>query len=162
MTRSRVACMVAAALAALLVAACGGAGPSNPPVSSAAPSPTGASASLVGIGGFFALSVADLEGTAAWYETKLGLEVVRRPPTANGVAVVMLQGDGPTVELIRQDDGVSLGDVDPTLDDRTLLHGIVKEGSSSRTSRPPSRCCGHGACRSPSGPLPRPPISRRT
>ncbi len=146
MTRSRLGRLTsAAALAALLVAACGSADPSNPPGPASTPSTTGTPApptaaagsptanagegsSLVGIGGFFALSVADLEATAAWYQAKLGLEVASRPPTADGVAVVVLEGNGLTIELIRQNDGVSLGDIDPTLVDRTLLHGIVKAG----------------------------------
>ena len=51
-----------------------------------------------------------------------------QPPTANGVSVVVLRGNGLTVELIHQDKGVSLRRCAPTIDDRTLLHGIVKAG----------------------------------
>ena len=40
----------------------------------------------------------------------------------------LLKRDGLTVELIHQDDGVSLDKVAPTIKDRTLLHGMVKAG----------------------------------
>ncbi len=87
-----------------------------------------ASSSLSGVGGFFAVSVADLETSAAWYVDKLGLTEAMQLPPANGATVILLKGAGLTVELIHQDKGVSVGDVAPSLTDRTLLRGIVKAG----------------------------------
>ena len=119
---------------ALVVAACSPAAPStSAPTAPMDPSPSGGasaagSPSLAAVGGFFAVSVADLEASTSWYEQTLGLEVVLQPPAANGVAVVVLGGDGLRVELIHHDNGVSLEDVSPSLDDRGLLHGIVKAG----------------------------------
>ena len=75
-----------------------------------------ASPSLAATGGYFAVSVADLHASETWYIEKLGLELAMQPPTANGVSVVLLRGDGLTVELIHQDKGVSLRDMRP--DDR--------------------------------------------
>lgn len=93
----------------------------------ASPSPAG-SPSLAATGSFFAVSVADLRASTAWYTDKLGFHSAMLIPPANGVSVVLLDGDGLTVELIHQDDGVSLDKIDPTIKDRTLLHGIVKAG----------------------------------
>ena len=91
------------------------------------PSPAG-SPSLTATGSFFAVSVADLRASLAWYTEKLGFHSALLIPPANGVSVALLDGDGLTVELIQQDDGVSLNKIAPTIKDRTLLHGIVKAG----------------------------------
>ncbi|HEY4188777.1 MAG TPA: VOC family protein [Candidatus Limnocylindrales bacterium] len=80
-------------------------------------------------GGYFAVSVADLDASQRWYEEKLGLDVVLQPPAASGVAIVVLRGEGLIVELIHQDTGVSPADVVPALADRTLLHGFAKAGA---------------------------------
>ena len=99
------------------------------PAAAATPSPSpAASPSLTAVGGFFAISVADLAASEGWYEAKLGLEVAMRPPVSGGTEVVVLGGVGLEVELIHQEKGVSLDDIAPPLDDPTLLHGIVKAG----------------------------------
>src|SRR5215207_1657143 len=57
-------------------------------------------------GAFFALSVADIETSARWYEERLGLAVVMRAPRTDETraAVTVLRGGGLTVELVRHDD----------------------------------------------------------
>ena len=79
----------------LTVTACAPDASSNAPAAAspssiASPIPA-ATSSLTATGGYFAVSVADLEASERWYEEKLGLEVTLRPPTAAGVAVVVLQ-----------------------------------------------------------------------
>ncbi|HEV8402946.1 MAG TPA: VOC family protein [Candidatus Limnocylindrales bacterium] len=110
------------------------AAPTAPAASSSSVAPTSstttapASPGLSAVGGFFAVSVADLPSSAAWYADKLGLTEAPQQPPANGATVVILRGAGLTVELIHQDAGVSLASVAPRLTDRTLLHGFVKAG----------------------------------
>ena len=63
---------------------------------------------LAASGAFFALSVADMAASRAWYVEKLGLNVsleVARTD-ASKTAVTVLQGGGLTVELARHDDAV--------------------------------------------------------
>ena len=116
--------MTAAVLIGFAVAGCASGAPSAAPTPSSSASPA-----LSAVGGFLAVSVADLEASAAWYADKLGLtESVRLPP-ANGATVVILRGAGLTVELIHDDRGVSVKAVAPSLTDRTLLHGFVKAGA---------------------------------
>ena len=79
-------------------------------------------------GGFFALSVADINASANWYSEKLGFTIVMQPPKSNQSAVVVLEGGGLIVELIQHDNALSLSAVTPTIKDRTLIHGIVKVG----------------------------------
>ena len=99
----------------------------SPSAVGASPSPAG-SPSLAATGSFFAVSVADLRASTAWYTEKLDFQSTLLIPPANGVSVALLERDGLTVELIHQDDGVSLDKVAPTIKDRTLLHGLVKAG----------------------------------
>ena len=72
-------------------------------------------------GAFFALSVADIEATAKWYTEKLGLAVEMRS-TYSKTSVIILSGNGLTVELLRHDDATDLGK------DALLAHGFVKAG----------------------------------
>jgi catechol 2,3-dioxygenase-like lactoylglutathione lyase family enzyme len=72
-------------------------------------------------GAFFALSVADIEASAKWYSEKLGLAVDLRTKSGN-ISVIILSGNGLTVELLRQDDATDLGK------DPLLAHGIFKAG----------------------------------
>src|SRR6478736_1220895 len=95
------------------LAACSNVAPSASPSSTAAavgaspsavvasPSPAG-SPSFTATGSFFAVSVADLRASAAWYTDKLGFHSALLIPPANGVSVALLDGNGLTVELIHQ------------------------------------------------------------
>ena len=103
-----------------LVAGCSSGSPSLAPSPSSVASP-----SISAVGGFFAVSVADLRASTAWYVDNLGLTEALQLPPANGATVTLLRGAGLTVELIHQDKGVSA----PSLTDRTLLHGFVKVGA---------------------------------
>jgi catechol 2,3-dioxygenase-like lactoylglutathione lyase family enzyme len=80
-------------------------------------------------GAFFALSVADLDASTAWYERAFGLAVVMRTPPANGASAVVLEGGGLIVELIHQDRAVPLASAAPGTSDRLLVHGLVKAGA---------------------------------
>lgn len=76
-------------------------------------------------GAFFAVSVADLEASSRWYSEKLGLEVVLDVPDNGGTAVMVLEGGGLIVELVRHDDAV------PSACEATgpaLCHGVFKVG----------------------------------
>ena len=72
-------------------------------------------------GGFFAVSVADMAASVAWYENALGLDVVLTQ-SQGGIAVTALSGGGLTVELIRID-GARPGGPDPQ-----MTHGVWKAG----------------------------------
>ncbi len=106
-----------------------------PPTPTATPSPevtpTNPSddASLINASGaFFALSVSEVNASAAWYSEKLGLQIVMQPPKENQSTVIVLEGGGLIVELIQNDEAQSLSEIAPTIKDRTLVHGIVKAG----------------------------------
>lgn len=72
-------------------------------------------------GAFLALSVADIEASSKWYEEKLGLAVDMRTKSGK-TSVIVLSGNGLTVELLRNDDATDLGK------DALLAHGIFKAG----------------------------------
>jgi hypothetical protein len=64
---------------------------------------------LAGVkGAFFAPSVADLEASAKWYIEKLGLAVAMRTKSGK-TSVIVVSGNGLTVELLRHDDATDLG-----------------------------------------------------
>lgn len=79
-------------------------------------------------GGFFALSVADLEASTRWYSEKLGLTVAMRPPRANGTSVSILEGGGLIVELIQRDDAMPLNKAAPGVDASYRVYGFFKAG----------------------------------
>jgi catechol 2,3-dioxygenase-like lactoylglutathione lyase family enzyme len=72
-------------------------------------------------GAFFALSVADIEASARWYAEKFGLAADMRTKSGK-TSVIVLSGNGLTVELIRHDDAMDLGK------DALLAHGFFKAG----------------------------------
>jgi hypothetical protein len=72
-------------------------------------------------GAFFALNVASVQASAAWYAEKLGLNVILQVPASTGSpAVTVLEGGGLIVELIQRDDAVSPGN--------TAFRGFTKAG----------------------------------
>jgi catechol 2,3-dioxygenase-like lactoylglutathione lyase family enzyme len=76
-------------------------------------------------GAFFAVSVADLEASSEWYSEKLGLRVVLNVPRTDGVAVMVLEGGGLTVELVQHANAQAApcNQTDPA-----LCHGLFKVG----------------------------------
>jgi catechol 2,3-dioxygenase-like lactoylglutathione lyase family enzyme len=79
-------------------------------------------------GAFFALSVADLAASVAWYRNVFALDTLMQVPKQNGIAVTVLEGDGLTVELIQNDQARPLREVAPGVTDPFLVHGLVKAG----------------------------------
>jgi len=73
-------------------------------------------------GTFFALSVANLAASTAWYRDKLGLRVVMEIPPQGGTAVTVLEGDGLIIELLQRDGAR------PPSGDVQLTHGFFKAG----------------------------------
>src|SRR5262245_58202089 len=115
-----------------LVTACATGAPPVPtatPVPSMTPMDTPNEISLISTSGaFFALSVADIDASATWYSEKLGLKIVMQPPKTNQSTVVVLEGGGLIVELIQHDDALPLSEVAPTIQNKILIHGIIKVG----------------------------------
>jgi hypothetical protein len=72
-------------------------------------------------GAFFALSVADLDASANWYAEKLGLAVNMRTKSPK-TSVIVLSGNGLTVELLQNNDATDLAKP------AELAHGFVKAG----------------------------------
>jgi catechol 2,3-dioxygenase-like lactoylglutathione lyase family enzyme len=79
-------------------------------------------------GAFFAVSVRDLDASAAWYGEKLGLKVTMQVPKRDGTAMRLLQGGGLTVELIEDDAAVPLKVAAPAIEHDYRVHGIFKAG----------------------------------
>jgi catechol 2,3-dioxygenase-like lactoylglutathione lyase family enzyme len=79
-------------------------------------------------GAFFALSVADMKASAAWYVEKLGLAVVMEEAATDHPGVTVLEGGGLIVELIQNPDAMPLAKAAPNVRDRMLVHGLVKAG----------------------------------
>lgn len=98
-------------------------------VSTTAPTASVANDSvLTANGAFFALSVADAAASAEWYQDKLGLKIVLEPPKTTQSTVIVLEGGGLIVELIQSANSVSLSAAAPAVNDKFLVHGIVKVG----------------------------------
>lgn len=91
-------------------------------------SPATRSALLRTSGAFFALSVDDLDASAAWYAEKLGLAVVLRSPPGSDPAVVVLEGGGLIVELVHHRDARSAPGTSSGAE-RDLVHGYFKAGA---------------------------------
>jgi catechol 2,3-dioxygenase-like lactoylglutathione lyase family enzyme len=114
----------------LLVSAAAGCGGSSAVSAAITPSstPSATGGPFAGVGGYFALSVADADATAGWYAEKLGLHVTMRPPKTNQTQVVVLEGSGLVVELLQHDNGLALSRIAPSIGDPMRLHGVVKAG----------------------------------
>ncbi|MBI2213869.1 MAG: VOC family protein [Acidobacteria bacterium] len=79
-------------------------------------------------GSFFAMYVANLDSSIAWYSTKLGLSVVFRSAKSDGVAVALLEGPGLTVELIEYGGGVEPSKSRSASDPLFPTRGLFKAG----------------------------------
>jgi len=89
-----------------------------------------AKAGIVAQGGYFALSVPDVEASAKWYEDALGLKVVRSfPKDAYSDGVKALAGGGLLVELVQLPDALPLSSAAPTHSKLGQVHGIFKVGA---------------------------------
>ena len=78
-------------------------------------------------GAFFAVSVADMPASVAWYQNALGLDVVMEQ-SQGGFAVTVLSGGGLTVELVRIDGARPLLVAAPGVTDPQMIHGVWKAG----------------------------------
>ena len=83
---------------------------------------------IAATGAFFALSVADIDASRKWYVEKLGLTVILAPPRGGPADVVVLEGGGIIVELIRHDAAIPLARLSPPVDESHLVHGFFKSG----------------------------------
>jgi catechol 2,3-dioxygenase-like lactoylglutathione lyase family enzyme len=79
-------------------------------------------------GSFFALSVADIEASGAWYREKLGLRVTMHSPRSGPGAVMVLEGGGLIVELVQHDEAMPLSKLTPERSDAFKVHGYFKAG----------------------------------
>ena len=79
-------------------------------------------------GAFLASSVADVEASARWYQSKLGLRIVMQPPERDGSRMIALEGGGLLVELIQDDAAKPLREAAPGVQRDYLVHGIFKAG----------------------------------
>ncbi|MDO1559609.1 VOC family protein [Brevundimonas sp. 2R-24] len=82
-------------------------------------------------GSFFALQVADVEASVAWWRDVFGLSLAMSPPTRNGVTMRLMEGDGLMVELIQDDSARPLRDLIPGGRERQgpiWVHGVFKGG----------------------------------
>jgi catechol 2,3-dioxygenase-like lactoylglutathione lyase family enzyme len=94
------------------------------------PSPTSSESPAVDARPFgFALSVADVEASARWYERVFGFRPVRSVDLEErGVHVRLLVGDGAFLELVQLRDARPLSAAAPGVDKRQNLHGVFKVG----------------------------------
>lgn len=78
---------------------------------------------------FFALSVSDLEASAAWYVRVLGFEEARRAQFGEpAVRIRLLRRDDALIELIEDPAARAAVELDPPLARRFRLHGVFKIG----------------------------------
>ena len=79
-------------------------------------------------GAFIGLSVADAATSARWYQEKLGLRVIFRPPATAEATAIVLEGGGLTVELMQHSAAKPLRTVAPAVTANYLVHGVFKAG----------------------------------
>ena len=78
---------------------------------------------------FVAISVADADQTARWYEENLGFKEVRRSEAPNKLSrAVILDSQYGMLEIIQHKQAVSLELAAPKVKDTYLIHGIFKVG----------------------------------
>ena len=81
------------------------------------------------VGAFFALSVADLEATSAWYRDKVGFRVASRGEAPNKIAkFALLEKEGSIIELVQHREARPRSAAAPGVKDAHLIHGIFKVG----------------------------------
>ena len=79
-------------------------------------------------GSFFALSVKNLDATAAWYKQKLGFHEIKQGASPDGKSrAIILERDGAVLELIHHKQAVS-GSALMKGYKTYLVHGIFKVG----------------------------------
>jgi catechol 2,3-dioxygenase-like lactoylglutathione lyase family enzyme len=101
-------------------------GASSPQLPAARPAATPAPL-FTTTGAFFALSVADLAASTAWYTEKFGLRTVTSASQDNA-SFALLEGSGLIVELVQLRDAVPLAKAAPSARGRELIHGLFKAG----------------------------------
>ena len=79
-------------------------------------------------GAFFALSVPYLKASTQWSSDKLGLKMVMEAVRNDKSTVTVLEGEGLIVELIQNDDALSLNKAAPAAKSSVDVHGIFKAG----------------------------------
>jgi catechol 2,3-dioxygenase-like lactoylglutathione lyase family enzyme len=85
------------------------------------------------VGAFFALSVADVDRTAAWYRDELGLSIVTQGEALQGsVRFALLQGQGTVIELLQRRDARPLKETAPGTTGAYQVHGFFKAGLNVR------------------------------
>ena len=78
---------------------------------------------------FFALSVADVDATAQWYQENLGLHLTQEMSAPDGSArVKILEGGGLVLELLQHSQAISIKKYVPDFNQGFLLQGIFKVG----------------------------------
>lgn len=78
---------------------------------------------------FFALSVADVEVSRAWYQRLLGLEVVRSVDLEDaGIRIRLLAGEGSFLELVESSASRGVDEIEPPVARRFHLRGVFKVG----------------------------------
>jgi len=78
---------------------------------------------------FVALSVADAEASAAWYERVFGFRTERSMDLAErGVRIRLLRGPAGLLELVEDREARALADLEPPIERRFRLHGVFKVG----------------------------------
>lgn len=78
---------------------------------------------------FFALSVADLDVSGAWYERVFGFTTSQQMALPDrGIRVRILTGTGAALELVEDANSRSVTDLDPSMAPRARLRGVFKMG----------------------------------
>jgi len=93
------------------------------------PSPASPLAQARLTGTFIALSVADAAASARWYESTLGLRVVKRiDPPNERVHIVLMEGDGAFLELLEHPTAKARTAWNPDAKEPFDIRGIFKAG----------------------------------
>ena len=81
------------------------------------------------VGAFFALSVADVAATSAWYRDKLGFRIASQGEAPNKIAkFALLEKEGSIIELVQHREARPRSAAAPGVKDAHLIHGIFKVG----------------------------------
>lgn len=81
------------------------------------------------VGAFFALSVADVEATSAWYRDKLGFRIASHGEAPNKIAkFAILEKEGSIIEMVQHREAKPRAAAAPGVKESHLIHGIFKVG----------------------------------